>query len=98
MSFELWKSCPQLVDDELDAHRQMIADARDVTYRTFRRAVQGLDEWAAGVGYDPPHTKVGLPLARDWHVAYFRSHWNGQRCYFLVWSAFEFIWLEGGSP
>lgn len=41
--------------------------------------------------YDDPE---GLQLEEDWHVAYFRSWYKGQPCYFLVWSAIEYIWVE----
>lgn len=91
-TFQFWTDCAGLEREDLDNHRAMIDNAREVSYRTFRRAVEGLDEWAEGVGYEPPHTKRGLPLSRDWHVAYYRSVWEGQPCYYLVWSAFECIW------
>jgi hypothetical protein len=91
--FVLWKACTDLTDDEIEAHRAMLHDSFDVTYETLRRNVgaHSLDGWAAAHGYvkDARH---GLTLKKDWHVNYSRSTWNGVKCYYLTWSAFEFIW------
>lgn len=91
--FVLWKSCETIPDGDLEAHQAMLHDSIDVTYETFRRNVgaHSLGEWAEAHGYvrDARH---GLTLKKDWHVNYSRSTWNGVKCYYLTWSAFEFIW------
>lgn len=92
-SFTYWKSCAQVTPSEVASLDRMTQIGTQVTYRTFRRHVVGhsLDLWALSHRYlkDPRH---GLTLKRDWHVAYFRSAWEGVPCYYLVWSAYEMIW------
>lgn len=94
MEFTYWKSCPELTDAEVEIQSRMIADAAEVTYETFRQRVGGEDlaRWAASKGY-LRNRLHGVTLKSDWHVAYYRSTWDGRRCYYLVWSAMEFIWL-----
>lgn len=93
-SFTFWKSCPQLVGDEVRRQGLMIAQAQDISYRSFRKAVGGkeLDAWAKDPGYDTGTERGGLRLSKDWHVAYYRSTWGRKPCYYLVWSAMEMIW------
>ena len=70
----------------------MVDGAKEVTYGAFRRAVGGeeLDALAKGLSYATGYEK-GLRLGQDWHVRYNRGQWKGKRCYFLVWSAIEYI-------
>lgn len=74
----------------------MIDKEVQVTYRTFRARVGGdvLDEWAKDHGYET-HPAKGLILKNDWHVSYHKSWWYKERCYYLQWSGFEHVWLEG---
>lgn len=92
-SFAFWKSCASVTRPEEDALNQMTQIGTEVTYRTFRKRVGGesLDAWAQRHGY-LKHPKQGLTLKSDWHVAYFKSTWDGEPCWYLVWSAFEMIW------
>ena len=76
---------------DVQALNRMIEEAKPVTYRTFRKYAVGLDQWAKEKGYgDPP----GLTLKRDWAVSYHKSKIMGQPCYYLRWSAIEFIWIQ----
>lgn len=81
-----WKSCPELTPREVPVQSEMIAQAVEVTYRTFRRRVgaEELDRWASEHGYDVGSERGGLRLSADWHVAYYRSTWAGSPCYYLV--------------
>ena len=74
---------------------QMVDDAIDISYRTFRRQVGGkeVDHWASRYGYEK-HPSQGLTLPADWHVSYHRSKWQGKRCYYLRWSAYEHVWVD----
>ena len=92
-AYVLWKTCTHLTESELVAHRAMLDGSVDVTYETFRRNVgaHSLDGWAEAHRY-VGHPRHGLTLKKDWHVRYSRSIWNEARCYYLTWSAFEFIW------
>lgn len=94
--YEYWKSCMDLQKEELEAHQKMLDDGDLVSYRTFRRVVgaEALDKWAKEHNYDPPGTRDGLRLDQDWAVAFVRSEWNGETCYYIDWSAYEFIWRK----
>jgi hypothetical protein len=74
-----------------EAINAMKDKAREITYRTFRKHCPDLDTWAQGMGYFL-HTAQGLTLKNDWHVAYFKSEYQGKPCYYLVHSAIEHIW------
>lgn len=96
MEFRYWKSCPELTRDEVDIQTRMIDEAREVTYRTFRRqvGVDELDRWSKEHGYVLSRRHGhGATLKHDPYVAFYRSNWGGRPCYYLVWSAMEFIWL-----
>jgi hypothetical protein len=81
--------------DHLDALSRMTEGEQPVTYQTFRKNVgaENLDRWSKNHGYEL-HSSRGLTLKKDWHVSYHRSWWYGRRCYYLVWSAFEHVWVR----
>jgi hypothetical protein len=70
----------------------MIADAMDVTRRTFMSHVnrESLREIEASLGYER-HPKRGMTMATDWHVSYSRSKLHGQTVYFFTHSAIEYV-------
>jgi len=101
MGYQYYTNCAGLTKSQVPALHDMTEQSVDVTYTTFRKAVGGdeLDAWAADHGYDIGNQRGGLRLKSDWHVAYYRSKWKGRRCYYLVWSAYEEIFLsEEVSP
>lgn len=65
--------------------------AREISYRTFRKHADDLDQWAESMSY-ALHPSQGLTLKQDWHVAYYKGTYLGRPCYFLVHSAIEHIW------
>jgi len=81
-------SCVNANGDDINEMRDH-DECREVSYRTMRRRCAGLREWAKSMGYDR-----WLPLSKDPYVAYYRSFYKGRRCYYLVYSAIEFIWVE----
>jgi hypothetical protein len=69
---------------------------RDVTYGTMLRHCNGMLQWAIDHNYDSRSNAAdshGLTLRSDWAVGYYRSVFRGRPCYYLVWSAIEFIWV-----
>lgn len=65
---------------------------REVKLSTLRRHVADLDVWAEGQGYGRH-----FPLSKDWHVAYYRSRFNGRPCYYIVHSAIEYVFTSRGG-
>ncbi len=64
----------------------------DVSYKTFFRHV----DWktvSKMLGYDL-HPSQGLTLKNDWHVSYHKSEYDGRPCYYLVWSAIEYVFCK----
>lgn len=82
-------NCP-----DLEALSEAIDNAREVSYATLRKHIADLSEWAEGMGY-ALNKRYGLTLARDYHVRFQRSRYQGRRCYMIVHSAIEHIFTEG---
>lgn len=72
----------------------MVEHARPVTLATFRGRCNTA-QWERCMGYDRgAKPGRGLPLSRDWHVAFFRSVYRGEHCYYAVHSAIEYIFTN----
>lgn len=76
---------------DVSALNQMIELAKSVTYRTMLRHCEGLLEWARNQGYSRSSNQ-GLTIQNDFHVSYWKSIFQGHPCYYLCWSAIEYIW------
>ena len=85
-------SCPEL-GERVDALNAMIEAQVETTYSAMLRNCAGMMEWADRIGYER-YPAQGLTLKNDWHVGYYRSEFEGKPCYFLRWSAMEFIWVK----
>jgi hypothetical protein len=73
--------------------QRMTDNSVAVTYDTFLKHCEGVQEVAAQLGY-AGHPRAGLTLKQDWHVGYYRSTFRGKPCYYMVWSAIEYIWTK----
>jgi hypothetical protein len=81
--------------EDVAALNEMTRNATEVTYLTFRKHARSLDQWAVDHGYDVPGIRQsGLTLKRDWAVSFHKSQFNGADCYYMRWSAIEFIWVK----
>jgi hypothetical protein len=65
----------------------MTDKARKITYRTFKKYAEGLEEIASAMGYGP-----WLSLKKDWAVSYYKSTYDGRPCVYMDHSAIEHIW------
>jgi len=66
----------------------MQASAEDVSLEDVREHCEGVDEWAKNMGYNDDFL-----LENDWHVAYCKSVYDGQPCFFIRHSGIEHIWV-----
>lgn len=76
------------------AIRLMVKHATHLSRRRFLQAVDRTDlaNIEHQLGYAPARRRNGeLTMARDWHVSYHRSRWQGKPCVYFVWSAIEHI-------
>jgi len=60
-----------------------------ITFETMKRNCEGLLEWSRSKGYDRE-----LPIQNDFHVSYHKSYYRYKPCYYVRWSAIEFIWVK----
>lgn len=60
--------------------------AADSTLQEMRERCADFECLATRLGYDRD-----FPIDGDWHVSYHRSEYNGRPCFYLVWSAIEYI-------
>lgn len=73
-----------------EAIREMQAQAKRITRRTFIRHIgkQQYQELEASLGYADSH----LTLAKEPHVEYFRSTYEGRKCYYMTHSRIEYVY------
>ena len=64
----------------------------EITYKTFCKYVDW-KEISKLLGY-ALHPKQGLMLKNDWAVSYHKSQYMGKPCYFVCWSAIEYIFQK----
>jgi hypothetical protein len=91
-----WYLATTCVASDGQSINDMTAAAKEITYRTFRKHLgRALVEAEHGLGYDTGRRReIGLRMAKDWAVSYFRSTYQGKPCFYFRWSAIEHIFLE----
>ena len=93
MSWYLATTCVNSDGPSINAMQQA---AKQITYGTLRRHLgAALVEAERGLGYDVGHKReIGLRMRKDWAVSYYRSTYQGQPCFYFVWSHIEHIFLQ----
>lgn len=93
MRYRYITSCATIRKEDVPHLEKMVDDAKSITYQTFRRHCRGPDltEWVESHGYT--RRGLGIHLKKDRCVSYYKSRFKGAPCYFLVWSAIDFIWV-----
>lgn len=73
----------------------MIDWGMEITRRTFLKHVckGDLGDLEEGLGYQA-HPSMGMTMANDYHVTYWRSMLHGQRVYYFVHSAVEYVFAD----
>jgi hypothetical protein len=69
--------------------------ARLISRRTFLMHVnrEEIHKWERRLGY-ADHASVGLTMAGDYHVTYYKSRFKGRRCVGFDWSRIDHIFGE----
>jgi hypothetical protein len=93
MSYRYGTSCVDCTESRVEALKQMIAEALPVSYATMRRHCPTLVQWSFRQGYERDPRK-GLTLKNDQIVSYHKSTFEGRPCYYVCWSAIEYVWVE----
>ena len=92
MKYVLETTC---VDSDGDSIIDMVESSHEVTRATFQRRCDWRS-WAESLGY-ASHHRHGLTLARDRHVRYHRSTYQGRPCYFATWSVIEHVFTQSDA-
>jgi hypothetical protein len=71
----------------------MVDKSREVSLSTIKKHCQRVNEWAESLGYETD-SRRGLTLENDGMVTYHKSFYNGKPCYYIKWSAIEYIWIK----
>lgn len=86
--------CVDLGMKDVPALRDMIEEARQVSYRTARARIGGDALAAVFHDYDWSRKPQYLTMKKDWHVGYYRSVFRGKPVYYVKHSAIEYIFGE----
>lgn len=91
--FVLFTRCvDEQTSEHVDRLDNMTARALEISKETFFRHVS-LPRLAARLGYAYGRHAPGLRLTSDRCVRFYRSSWQGKRCYYLDWSRIEHVFL-----
>lgn len=84
------------VDEYTDVHvdrlNAMTDKGREISADTFFRHVD-LQHLSRSMGYSYGRTAQGLRMKKDRCLRFFSSTWRGRRCYYMVWSAIEHVFV-----
>lgn len=91
-----YASCVDLSTiEDIKALTLMISMSKPVTLQTLRRRIEGLELWREQHFY-ATRRRDGPTLSSDWAIGFFKSTFRGYSCYYIRWSAIEFIWVKWG--
>ncbi len=73
--------------------------AKPISRRTFLKHANSddLDKLADSFGYVKNARSGGLTMAKDWHIGYYKSFYDGKPCYYFDHSRIEYIFTENGG-
>lgn len=86
-------TCVQCHGSDVDELLSMIDSSKEVSYQTFARHVD-IGAIAPSLGYAYRSGEKGLRLSKDWAVSFYKSKWKGIRCYYMKWSAIEYVFQD----
>ena len=100
MAYSFETTC---VNSTAELIRDMVEQAMEVTWKTFRSHVHWTDvQWAfpfysfRGEEYSPANHQqtCGFHIKDDYGVSFYKSFYNGKPCYYIVHSAVEYVWTK----
>lgn len=80
------------VDSTAELIGDMVDNSTEITSNTFFKHVS-LQDVNEQFGYTL-NSKQLNSIKKDYHVTYYKSHYNGQACYYLKHSAIEYIYIK----
>ena len=84
------------------AINNMVDDAQDITWETFRKHVHWSEVKRIFRDYsyrrenfmDNGEWNIGFHIKDDWAVSFCKSKYKGKPCYYIVHSGIEYIFLK----
>ena len=70
----------------------MVNNSTEITANTFFKYVS-LQDVNEMFGYNQ-NCPLLNSIKKDYHVTYYKSHYNGQKCYYLKHSAIEYVFIQ----
>lgn len=87
---KLITTCVECSQSDVPDLHDMCNRGREISYKTFAHRVD-ISKVAQKLGYVVRPDQKGLRLSQDWCVRFYRSMWKGRPCYYMNWSAIEYI-------
>lgn len=89
--YKLYRSCVDHSQSEVYKLHDMIDSAREITFKTFAKHCdwKPFAETIYAIG-----SQKGLHLKDDWSVSFYKSKYNGKKCYYMKHSSIEYIYLK----
>jgi hypothetical protein len=90
-----FSDCVLWPEDQVDDLTAMIRAGQEISRATFLKSVDPVEmkELEQRLGYERDPRK-GLTMAKDWHVAYYRSTVRGCPAVYFKWSAIEHVFTD----
>jgi hypothetical protein len=90
-----FSDCVSWPEDQVDDLNAMIEAGKEITRATFLKSVdpEEMRRLEEQLGYERDPRK-GLTMAKDFHVAYYRSTVRGCPAVYFVWSAIEQVFTD----
>jgi hypothetical protein len=92
---QLFSDCVNWPEDQVDDLKAMIEASETISRTTFLKSVDSgeMKELEEHLGYERDPRR-GLTMAKDWHVAYYRSTLRGCPAVYFKWSAIEHVFTD----
>ncbi|MFK4706236.1 hypothetical protein ABIC83_003075 [Roseateles asaccharophilus] len=88
-----FRCCDLIAEADIAELDRMTGAARDIEFDIFARHVDW-KEIADLMGYVTQPGQAGMELAKDRCVSFHSSTWRGERVYYMVHSAIEFVFRK----
>lgn len=94
-----WFFLTDCINSDGDSINEMKRGAKEIKYEAMRRAVgDAFVDKQFLLGYDVGQKGVpkrgSLRMSKDWAVSYWKGKYQGEPCYFFIWSHIEYIFVK----
>lgn len=96
MTYAHFSSCVNWPREQVDELVELIDRNLEITWKTFIRyvSVKEIREMFPDYTYTGQTGTGCFHIKDDWSVSFHRSRYRGLWCYYVRWSAIEFVWIH----